>query len=41
MLGKTYLKLKREDEARFYLNLAKDYQGTTEEDQEVSILNAF
>lgn len=36
MLGKTYLKLKKEDEARYYLNLAKDCQGNTEEDEQVS-----
>lgn len=39
MLGKTYLKLKKEDEARYYLNLARDYQGTTVEDKEVSIFS--
>lgn len=35
MLGKTYLKLKKEDEAHYYLNLAKDHPGDTEEDQQV------
>ncbi|KAL1122278.1 hypothetical protein AAG570_003683 [Ranatra chinensis] len=32
MLGKTYLKLNREDRARYYLDLACNYPPTTDED---------
>ncbi|KAF6208615.1 hypothetical protein GE061_017073 [Apolygus lucorum] len=33
MLGKTYLKLKEEDKARYYLDLASNYPASTDDDQ--------
>lgn len=41
MLGKTYLKLKKEDQARYYLDLAKNYPPSSEEDQMVSLYSSL
>lgn len=33
MLGKTFLKLEKQEEAAYYLTLAKEYPSSTEEDK--------